>query len=424
VYTASATIEQVEPWLDQHRAGPFFLFVLLLEPHSPYNPPPDHDLFKSDAYPDQLDTGYDLKSGHLKRLAMLGDTRAIERLVQLYDGKIHYVDYYVGRLLQQLEKLGLMNHTIVALTSDHGELLYSHPRDFLTFDHRSLYDPVMHVPLIITGPSVPKGRVVNGLASNVDSAPTLLDLAGLPPMPGAQGDSLASLIQGKKRQLHDYIYGEEDVMVPLRSVRTLHYKLIRNLWDGTTRLFNLDRDPEERYDVAGLEPDVARELNARLEDWMHANQPSPEEQLKRWRLFAQRDKEVITDDQTIGGRLLLIGGPWQSNESPGCSNYGGGCFWAEGGTGSQGAVWRSDNPLIGTYLVSVYYGHPPLPRLATDAPFGVVTDTGSKTVRVDFNSAPGQWHELGTFVNPRAVTLNNAANGIILVDAVKFERIE
>jgi len=144
-YTAPATIPRVAPWLDKHHENPFFLWVLLFEPHSPCDPPPEHDLFKSEAYPNLSDTGYDIASAPLKRLAMLGDAKAVERLYQLYDGKIHFVDHYVGRLVEHLRKLGLEQNTLIVVTSDHGELMYSHPKDYLTFDHRSPYDPVMHI---------------------------------------------------------------------------------------------------------------------------------------------------------------------------------------------------------------------------------------------------------------------------------------
>ena len=138
------------------------MFVLFLEPHSPYNPPPEDDIFKTNAYPNETNTGYDLKNGHLFRLAMLGDQQAVQRLYDLYDGKIHFVDRYVGEVMDQVKKLGLSDNTLIVLTSDHGEMLYSHPDDFLTFDHRSLYDPVVHIPLIMAGPGLPKGKLVDG----------------------------------------------------------------------------------------------------------------------------------------------------------------------------------------------------------------------------------------------------------------------
>jgi arylsulfatase A-like enzyme len=422
--TAPGTIQRVLPWLDQNYTKPFFLFVLFFEPHSPYDPPPEHDLFKSDAYPDQSDTGYDIKTGHLKRLAMLRDPKAVERLYQLYDGKIHFVDYYVGQLLDHLQKLGLTKNTLVVITSDHGELLYSHPRDYLTFDHRSLYDTAMHIPLVAAGPGVARGRVVAALASNLDTAPTILDLAGLPPLTDAQGRSLVPLIQGRRETLNPYVFGEEDTAIPQRSVRTERYKLIWNLWTGQKQLFDVFRDPQEQRDALPANPQVAKELETRLKEWMRENQPSRARQGARWETYAAIPKLEVEDDQAIGGRMLLTGGGWHSNESVQSGHWGGACFWTEADDGSRTAVWRGDNPFLGTYKVSVYFGHLSRGKLATDAPFTVVTEKESKTVRVNFNQGAGQWHLLGTFKDPRYVSVSNAADGIIIVDAVKFERVD
>ena len=85
LYSAPATLERAISWLDAHRSQRFFLYVHFWEPHSPYNPPPQDDLFKSDAYPYMSDTGYDVEHAPLKRLAMLGDQKAIERLYQLVE---------------------------------------------------------------------------------------------------------------------------------------------------------------------------------------------------------------------------------------------------------------------------------------------------------------------------------------------------
>jgi arylsulfatase A-like enzyme len=425
VNLAPETTKRLLFWLEQHRSNPFFLFVLYLEPHSPYNPPPQDNIFQTNAYPSETNTGYDLQGGRLFRLAMLGDQQAVQRLYDLYDGKIHFVDRYVGELLDQVKKLGLIDNTLIVVTSDHGELLYSHPADFLTFDHRSLYDTVLHIPLIMSGPGLPKGELVEGMASNVDTAPTIMQLAGFPPIPDAEGHSLIPLIQRKVASLNEYVYAEEDVMVPLRSVRTEHYKLIENLWSGKTQLFDLHSDPGELHDIYGHEPAIQADLLRHLHEWMTKNHASLQERIARWRRYAEDpwSKELITDDQTIGGRMLITGGGWHSNESPASANYNSGCLWTEGGDGSRKAVWRADNPLIGNYKVYIYYGHPSIGTLATNARFTVGTDTKGQTVIVDLNRGAGAWNLLGTFRNPRYVELTNAANGAVLADAVKFERI-
>lgn len=423
LYTAPSTTEHVLAWLNKHKSQRFFLYVHFMEPHSPYDPPPQDDLYKSDAYPYMTQTGYDVARGALLRLAMLGDQKAIERLYQLYDGKIHFVDRYVGQILDRLQTLGLDQKTVVLLTSDHGELLYSHPKDFLTFDHRSLYDTDLHIPLIVAGPRVPEGRVINGLGSNVDTAPTLLDLAGLPDLPDAEGHSLTPMIEGKTQSINQYVYAEEDVAIPMRSVRSARYKLILNLWTGKEQLFDLEHDPRELTDVAQENPGVVKKLDSLLRAWMKANTPSRAVQIRRWRIYTAPEKVTTIDDQTIGGRLLLTGGDWHSDTAPESGNFAGGCFWTGKGDGSRTAVWRNDDPMLGTYKIYVYYGHPALHSLATNAPFTIVTDSGRETTHVNFNHGAGEWQLLGTAKDPRYVEETNAADGAIIVDAVKFDRI-
>lgn len=422
---APETTAKILPWLDQHRSEPFFLFVLFLEPHSPYNPPPEDDIFKTSAYPHETNTGYDLKNGHLFRLAMLGDRQAVQRLYDLYDGKIHFVDRYVGEVMDQVKKLGLSDSTLIVLTSDHGEMLYSHPDDFLTFDHRSLYDPVVHIPLIMAGPGLPEGKLVEGLASNVDTAPTILNLAGFPPPSDAEGHSLIPLVQGKVKSLNHYVYAEEDIMLPLRSVRTNQYKLIENLWNGKNQLFDLQQDPGEQHDISGHRPAVQVDLARHLHAWMAENHASLPDRMATWDKYAAdpRARETVIDDQTTGGKMLITGGGWHSDESSAAGNYEGGCLWTEGGDGSRTVVWQSDEPLIGNYKVYVFYGHPSVGKLATNARFAIGTDHDTRTAIVDFSHGAGNWTLLGTFRNPRYVRLSNAANGAVLADAVKFERI-
>lgn len=423
VYIAPTTVQEVLPWLDQHQSQTFFLYVHLWEPHSPYNPPPEDDIFKTDAYPYLHDTGYDIAHAPLLRLAMLGDQNAIERLDQLYDGKIHFADRYLGKILDKLHALGIDKDSYIILTSDHGELMFTHPKDFLTADHRSLYDTNLHIPFIVTGPGIPQGHVIDGLGSNVDSAPTILDLASLPPLPDAEGHSLVPMIQGKTKSINQYVYSEEDVAIPERSIRSTQYKLILNLWTGKEQLFDLKRDPGELTDVAVENPAVVRELNARLQAWLKENDPSQKIQVRRWKIFTKPEDEVTVDDQTIGGRFLITGGGWHSDTMPQSGNYDVGCFWTSSGNGSKTAVWHNDDPMIGKYKIYVFYGDPSIGKLATDAPFTIVTDHGSKTVHVDLTQHEGEWDLLGTAVNPRYVELTNAANGAIIADAVRFVRV-
>lgn len=426
-YKAPTTTERALRWLDNRHAEPrpFFLYVHLIEPHSPYNPPAQDDLFKSNAYPYLSVTGYDIAKGGLLRLAMTGDQNAVDRLYQLYDGKIHFVDRYVGKILDRLQSLGLDSNTYVVLTSDHGELLYSHPEDFLSFDHRSLYDAVLHIPLIVAGPDVPRGKTVAALGSNIDTAPTVLALAGAPPLNDAQGHSLTPIIQGKASSVNNEVFAEEDVEIPERSVRTERYKLIRNLWNGEEQLFDLKNDANELHNVAQANETVVKEMDARLDRWMRVNEPSAQTQMRRWRIYTQSDKAVTVDDVTIGAAFLITQRQaWHSDQSPASGNYDGSCFWTEGGDGKRTAIWRSDNPLMGTYKIFVYSGHLNVGALATDAPFKIVTKDGTRKVVVNLQKEEGEWKLLGVFKDPRYIELSNAANGIVVADAVRYERME
>jgi hypothetical protein len=304
-------------------------------------------------------------------------------------------------------------------------MLYSHPDDFLTFDHRSLYDQVMHVPGIVWGGGVPKGKTVDALATHIDIAPTVLELAGLPAKPDAQGESLAPLIWGRAAKAHDYVYGEEDILEMLRSVRDERYKLILNERTGAKQLFDDQADPGEHNDLAASQPEIVSRLDGVLESWRKANEPPTAERDARWREIVAKGAPALTiDEVTMGAHLQLTGTGWKMADQK--DNYLGGCFWTEPaheGEKPRTAMWRSDNPMLGRYRVSLWYGGLPQGGVATDAPFRIETRGGAKAIRIDQTKNSGKWQELGVFEDPLRVTLSNEANGRIIVDAVKFERL-
>ncbi|MBT3222803.1 MAG: sulfatase, partial [Proteobacteria bacterium] len=130
---------------------PFYLQVLYVDPHWPYQAPNAHA--SAVASPDAINTSY--------------------------DGEIHYVDAQIGRLLNEMDEANYMDNTLVIVTSDHGEGLGDH--QMVPFGEKhgdTLYDTVIHVPLIFSHPALPQGRVVDGLAGSVDLVPTLFDLLG------------------------------------------------------------------------------------------------------------------------------------------------------------------------------------------------------------------------------------------------------
>ena len=142
-------------------------------------------------------------------------------------------------------------------------------------------------------------------------------------------------------------------------------------------------------------------------------------------MAALGQKEQIIDEVTIGSHLQLTGKGWRMADAP--ENYKEGAYWTEPaatGETAKTAVWRVDNPLLGLYRISVWYGTIPGGNVATDAPYTVRTRKGDKTFHLDQTRNAGTWIDLGVFRDPWDVMLTNRANGRVIVDAVKFERRE
>lgn len=433
-FGAQGTNKRIFEWLNQHYNKSFFMWILYFEPHSPYNPSSKHDIFKTSAYPNETNNGYgpERNSGRLYRLANAGDKRAVERLNSLYDGKIHFADYCIGQVLKKLKELNIDKKTLIVLTSDHGELLYEHV-DCLTFDHRSLYDSDIYVPLILRGPSIPKGQSIDALVSTLDIVPTILEIIGLPPLKGAQGKSLLPLITGEVNAVHDYIFAEQDVLERLRSVRDKRYKLIYHLQNSGNQLYDTIADSGEQKDISEQHPKIVQRLSTQLMNYMEKNEPCNQERFRQWKrvvpLYKKYPIEEIVDEVTIGARLQFFGMSYNDianwvKMSDGGDDYNNACYWIEPGDGSRGALWRSDNPLLGTYNIYVWYGRVLQRCLATNACFLVATRQASWTFVIDQNKNVGKWNFLGEFGDPLYVKVTNEADGPVIIDAVKFEQIK
>jgi arylsulfatase A-like enzyme len=149
-------------WQAREPAQPWFAFLNLFDAHDPYEPPPPWDR----AFPD-----------------------APARLAQ-YEGGIAYMDHELGRLLRELEGRGMLENTIVVVTSDHGEAFGEHG---LNNHGHALYMPLVHVPLVIHAPArLAAGTRVPAAIALRDLAATLLDLAGIGPVAGIAGSSFAA----------------------------------------------------------------------------------------------------------------------------------------------------------------------------------------------------------------------------------------
>jgi arylsulfatase A-like enzyme len=198
-----------------------------------------------------------------------------------YDSAIHWVDANVAALLRALRDQGLATRTVLVIASDHGESFMEHGSEGHA---RNLYREVTHVPLIMALPfELEEGIVVDAQVRNVDIWPTLLDLLGLPPLPGADGRSLLPLVDAAAGGgappswpasvgYLDQRWGRpEEPPSPLAAVRedgrSLH--LARRQRD-LLEVYDLAVDPFEQHDLAGEAPPWAGPLAARAEESLAA----------------------------------------------------------------------------------------------------------------------------------------------------------
>lgn len=167
-------------------------------------------------------------------------------ITALYYGMISAIDHQVGRIMGALKENGLLDNTIVVFTSDHGEWLGDHG---LLLKGPMLYDGLLRVPFLMTGPSIPVGRVIDQPVSTLDLRATLADLCGIPASDD-NGASLRPVFKGT--QTREFALNEWDVdaarsgiEMDLRTVRSHRHRMSLDMKTGTGELYDLQDDPHE-----------------------------------------------------------------------------------------------------------------------------------------------------------------------------------
>jgi arylsulfatase A-like enzyme len=177
-------------------------------------------------------------------------------MIERYDEKIKSYDEYVGNLLNELEKAGILRRSVVVITSDHGEGFGEHG---IFFEHAHLYDEMLWVPLIIKFPiNKYQGIRIKQQVRHVDIVPTILDFLGMKDFE-MQGESLIPLIEGRKIINFTYLGWRW-----LAGVRTENWKYIYNNNTGEEELYNLQNDKEEMKNLAKEMPEKTKEYREML----------------------------------------------------------------------------------------------------------------------------------------------------------------
>jgi arylsulfatase A-like enzyme/Tfp pilus assembly protein PilF len=226
-------------WLDKNYQKKFFSWIHLYDAHTPYDPPEPYK------------------------------TRYANGIWGLYDGEIAYVDFLIGKVLNNLKEKKIAEKTIIVIVADHGESLGQHRESGHGF---FVYDATTLVPLIIQLPS-PKlqGKVISDQVEAIDIMPTLLQILDLSVPQNIQGKSLVSLIMGDNTEKELYAYSES--LYPryhygwseLHSLRNSKYKYIKA---PKPELYDISADPRETTNIYNNNPSIAKKFEQKLNDLM------------------------------------------------------------------------------------------------------------------------------------------------------------
>jgi arylsulfatase len=253
-------------------AAPFFALCSFVDPHHPCDPPPPFKaMYRPEDVPAPIRQPNELrdKAPYYSEFAaawkqgaggLNSSERCVRNFIAQYYGEISLLDSQVGRVLAALEELGERENTIIAFTSDHGELLGDHG---LLYKGAFPYDCLIKTPMILSGAGVQgAGRIVNAITESIDLAPGLLELAGLPVPAAMQGKSLAPLCRGSVQAIREASLTEtidpggqpflgQRFRARLETLRTSEWKLSVHQGGQLGELYDLRNDPHEFVNLWG-----------------------------------------------------------------------------------------------------------------------------------------------------------------------------
>lgn len=286
--TGPALARRALRWFDSTDPGrPFFAWLHFMDAHGPYQPAAA-DL--AAAWPEERggsprgQTALWRRAGRWAPESITEEEQA--RLGHLYDGAVHGVDRAIGGLVRALDRRGLLDGTVIVVTSDHGEAFGEHG----LYDHpNQLFGELLDVPCVLLHPGGDRGRTYDSIVSSLDIAPTLLDAAGLPPVADCQGRSLLQQMAGTASPvavaISEVIGERADAGLRKLSARssTHAYEVaLRGNLIERERLSDLVEDTGEQFNLVESERGRANELSAVLA--AHARRWHPPETLPAlWR---------------------------------------------------------------------------------------------------------------------------------------------
>ncbi|MEZ5361386.1 MAG: sulfatase [Bryobacterales bacterium] len=289
-YITDELTDYAVDWLDKQKPSekPFFLYLSHKAVHANFTPPKDHEGELRDVPFERPETEKVTAEDQANKPRWVRDQRNswhgvdfpyhselnIEQYYKRYGEALMGVDDSIGRVMDQLDKMGIKDETLVIYMGDNGFMFGEHG----LIDKRVAYETSIRVPMLMQCPALFKGgTVVDKVVANIDIAPTVMEAMGLQKPPHMDGQSFIALAQGKPVTWRDYFlyvyyweknFPQSPTVFALRGDR-YKYVTYYGLWDAD-ELYDLESDPKEAHNL-WQDPkyaDTVKQMEARLYDMM------------------------------------------------------------------------------------------------------------------------------------------------------------
>ena len=267
---ANVMTDRAATWIDANRGRPFFAYVHYFDPHWPYEPPEEFD-FAAEAGLAGVPVPYDDPQDRFREEFRMPED-FLRREWLRYQGEIRYMDREVGRLLDALERMDVLDECIVVLVTDHGE---GFEHKFYFAHGNRLYDQLVAVAMMVHVPGVAPRRVPEQVRL-LEVCPTILGLVDASVPAGVQGLDLSDVLTGGATlpdDLPGFCQTDFENPKPLSSrisvgLRLPPWKYIDSPEIGLEELYHLENDPAETVNLADEMPDVRRGMAQRVNEWL------------------------------------------------------------------------------------------------------------------------------------------------------------
>lgn len=284
-FVPSGTAFAARKFLDEHGDRRFFAMVHLYSTHTPYDPTGRfREMYCDPKYDGPVKSFWAAHRQIIERGEYEPTPADVEQIRNLYYAGVSQADGEIGELVAALERRGILDDTLVIVTSDHGESLGE--KDLWEHDH--MVQTNLRIPLVMAWPKgLPAGKRVTPLVDEIDLFPTVCELLGIGLPPGADGEdraridgtSLMPLVRGEKPHVRLHSFAENALYMSAQDSR--HKLIVRREalseadgWEQALEgkpewpeLYDLAADPAETRNLFPKERDVAERLFAVLRDW-------------------------------------------------------------------------------------------------------------------------------------------------------------